>query len=111
MSNDSARQASVRAVAGTAYDYNADWHALFDSAAVSAGTFSERMLAYINTSLGASHTNVNSAMQAYAESQGAYNWSSMGTFTPGGVAPDRSILDRAGSYILDRSGAYIITRA
>ena len=111
MSNQEKRQQSVRASTGTAYSYEGDWMALFGAAGITSGVFNERMLAWINAQLSSAYTNINDAMRAFAVSQGVTTWNELGTFTPGGVAPDRSILDRAGSYILDRSGAYIITRA
>ena len=81
MSNQGDRQASVRGSTSTVWDYNGDWHALFDSASIAAGTFDERMLAWCNAQMSSSHTNVGEAKQAYAESQGFANWDSMGTFT------------------------------
>jgi len=112
MSNQEKRQQSVRASTGTAYSYEGDWMALFESAGITSGVFTERMLAWINAQLSSAYTNINDAMRAFAVSQGVTTWNELGTFTAGGGgAPDKSILDRAGSYILDRSGAYIITRA
>lgn len=111
MSNQSLRQASVRASTGTAYHYEGDWIALFDAAGITSGFFNERLLAWINVQLSTAYTNVNDAMRAFAVSQGATTWNELGTFTIGGGVPDKTILDRAGNYILDRSGAYIITRA
>lgn len=110
--NDAAKQETVRASTGTTLDYNGDWSALFDAAGIASGDWNGRLLNWINGQLSSSYTNVPGAMQAYAESQGATNWSSMGAFTiDGGGIPDRSILDRDGAYILTRSGAYILTRA
>lgn len=79
MSNQGNVQASVRTRSGVTaeLDYNGDWHYLWDQEDVPAGTFNERMLAWINVELSASHTNLPGAMQAYAESLGFYNWSSM----------------------------------
>ena len=83
MTNQGDRQASVRAVTGTTWDYNGDWHALFDTAGIASGTFNERMIAWINGYLGASYTNINDAMQAFAVDQGFNDWDSMGTFDGG----------------------------
>lgn len=83
-SNDGLRQASVRAAAGTALTYDGDWHALFDLAGIVPGPFNGRMLAWCNAQLGAAHPDLTGAMDAFALSQGAPNWSSMGTFTAGG---------------------------
>lgn len=82
MSNQSLRQASIRAVTSTALTYEGDWHALFTLRSAAGVTFNERLLNYINGQLVASHTNLPQAMQAFAENQGANNWDSMGTFTP-----------------------------
>lgn len=87
------RQAAVRASTGTALDYNGDWSALFDQAGIAAGDWNGRMLAWINAQLSASYASVPTAMQAYAASQSAPNWSSMGTFTisgGGGSFPDNA---------------------
>lgn len=80
--NQSDRQASVRAVTGTAWTYEGDWSALFDSASIPAGSFNGRLLAWINSTMSASYTELNGAMQAYAVSQGAASWNELGTFTP-----------------------------
>tara|TARA_R110000824_G_scaffold23149_2_gene83504 strand:+ start:864 stop:1115 length:252 start_codon:yes stop_codon:yes gene_type:complete len=81
-SNQEARQTSTRAVTSTTGSVNEDWIALFTTRSAPAGQFNERMLAYINTKLSTSHTNINDAMQALAANQSADNFSSMGTFTP-----------------------------
>lgn len=80
MSQQGLRQASVRAVSGTTLNYEGDWHAMWDLQGITAGSFNGRMLEYINTKLGTSYTNVNSAMQALATANGATNFSSLGTF-------------------------------
>ncbi|CAB4139840.1 hypothetical protein UFOVP353_53 [uncultured Caudovirales phage] len=81
MTNQGLRQQSVRDATSTAYDYNGDWHALFDAAGIADGEFNGRMLAWINQSLSASYTNINEAMVAYAVSQGVTNFSSLGSFS------------------------------
>ena len=81
-SNQEARQTSIRAVTSTTGSVNEDWIALFTTRSAPAGQFNERMLAYINTLLSTSHTNINDAMQALAANQSADSFSSMGTFTP-----------------------------
>lgn len=81
--NDGLRQATVRAATGTVLTYDGDWHALYDQAGVAPGPFDGRMLAWINAQLSASYTEINGAMTAFALSQGAPNWSSMGAFTIG----------------------------
>lgn len=76
-----ARQASIRAVTGSAETYEGDWHRLFDLASIPVGTFNGRLLAWINQKLSTSYTNLPEAQQAMAVANGAYNWASMGTFS------------------------------
>lgn len=80
MSNQSDKQASIRAVTSTTGAYEEDWHALFDLHSIDAGTFNERLLGWINAKLAASYTNLNGAQQALAAANGVDNWDSMGTF-------------------------------
>lgn len=80
MTQQGLRQASARDLSGfaTETNYNEDFLRLFDAQSIPAGTFNERQLMWINARMAASYTNLNDAMQAYATSQGAHNWSSMG---------------------------------
>jgi hypothetical protein len=78
--NQGQQQASVRAVTGSAQMFNGDWMQLFDDAGIPSGFFDGRLLAWINQKLAASYGFLPQAMQAFAESEGYYNWSSMGTF-------------------------------
>ena len=66
MSQQSLRQASIRASTGTTGTYEGDWHALFTSGGIAAGPFEQRLLQYINTRLTASYTEINGAMAAMA---------------------------------------------
>jgi hypothetical protein len=70
-------QASVRAVTGTAWSYEGDWHALFDLAAIPAGDFDGRLLAWINLRLTAAYTNINDAMAAFGYANGASSFQAM----------------------------------
>jgi hypothetical protein len=81
MTQQGLRQASARNLSGfaTGTNYNEDFLRLFDAQGVAAGTFNERQLRWINARMGATFTNLDEAMQAYATSQGVYNWSSLGT--------------------------------
>ena len=84
MSNQGKRQESVRAITGTALSYEGDWHALFTSAGIADGPFNGRLLAYINSVLGASYAELNGAMQAFAVAKsttGALSWNELGAFT------------------------------
>lgn len=80
MTQQGLRQASARDLSGfaTETNYNEDLLRLFDAQSIPAGTFNERQLRWINAVMVASYTNLDEAMQAYATSQGAYNWSALG---------------------------------
>jgi hypothetical protein len=80
MTQQGLRQASARDLSGfaTETNYNEDLLRLFDAQSIPAGTFNERQLRWINARMAASYTNLTEAMQAYATSQGAYNWSALG---------------------------------
>jgi hypothetical protein len=75
------REERARAISGKALDYNGDWHAVFDTAAIPPGDTSGRMLAWINLKLGTTYKEVNGAMYAFAAANGAATWGGMGTFT------------------------------
>lgn len=79
MSQQGYRQASVRAVTGTAGTYEGDFHALFDGQSIPAGDFNGRFLQWINLKLSKSYTSLPEAMQALADANGAANFSSLGT--------------------------------
>jgi len=83
MSNQSLKQASVRAITSTTGSYEGDWQALFDEYSIDGSTFNERLLGYINTYLSASYTNLVDAQNAFAVENGASNWDSLGTFEAG----------------------------
>lgn len=87
MSNQGARQASVRAVTGTDFTYEGDWHSLFTLAGIPVGTYNERLLAWINDYMGESFTELNGAMAAFAIDQGADSWNGLGTFDAVGFTP------------------------
>lgn len=80
MSNQSLKQASIRAVTGTTGTYEEDWHALFDAQTTDEGTFNERLLSWINIKLGTAYTDLPQAQQAFADDVGVYNWDAIGTF-------------------------------
>ena len=80
MSQQGLRQASVRAVTGTALSYDGDWMALFDQASIPDGPFNGRFLEWLNLKLTAEYDNLAEAMQALADANGATNFSSLGTF-------------------------------
>lgn len=80
MSNQGLRQASVRAITETESTYEGDFHALFDMAEISAGTFNGRLLSWINLMLDESYTEINSAMSAFAIANNVSSWNELGTF-------------------------------
>lgn len=80
MTQQGDRQASVRAVTGTAGTYEGDWEKLFDLAGIPAGDFNGRMLAWVNLKLSSAYAEINGALQALATASGAFNFSSLGTF-------------------------------
>lgn len=80
MSQQGLRQASVRAVTGTAGTYEGDWHALFDQESIPAGPFNGRLLGWINIKLNAAYGHLGEAQQALALASGAFNFATMGTF-------------------------------
>lgn len=86
--NQEGVHAAIRASTGTARSYNEDWHAIFNAAGIATGNFDSRMLAWVNARLSTSYTNVNTAMNAFAISQGFTNWSAMNTLTLG-FSPDQ----------------------
>jgi hypothetical protein len=83
MTNQEGRHGVVRTATSTTENYNGDFNQLFDDTATvqAAGTFNERLLSYINVKLSASHTNINDAMQAFADNESRNDWDSMETFT------------------------------
>ena len=81
MSQQGLRQASVREVTGTAFDYNGDFMALFASDGITAGDFNGKLLQYINLKLSSSYDNLPGAMAAFATANSATNFSAVGTFS------------------------------
>jgi len=63
--------------------YEGEWHRTFDAAGIRQEHFNGRMLLWLNLQLGRTYTSLPEAMQAYAVSQGATNWSSL-SLTGGG---------------------------
>lgn len=108
MTNQSDKQASVRTVTGTTLNYEGDWHALWDITGVPVGPFNQRMLSWINSQLGASYTEINGAMAAFAIANGVSTWDQLGTFTPGGLAPSNPYFSdnaQANPYFTDNAQA------
>lgn len=102
--NQELRQASSRAISGTALDYNSDFLAMFAVDGITTGTFNERLLRWINLKLGTTYTDLPGAMYAFAAYQGYNSWSSMGTFNAGGSA-NAILLEDGVSALLLEDGA------
>ena len=78
------RQASARAIAGTALTYNGDMRAMFEAeATIPAGaTYNGAMILWLQARLSSSDTNLPGLMAAFAAAEGAHGWSSLGSFDP-----------------------------
>lgn len=105
MSNQSTLQAAIRASTGTAHPIMGDWMALFAAAGITTGTFNERMLAWLNAQLSASHTALPVAQQAFAAEQGVADWDAVTTITLGVEVVGGLVLD--GAYLV-LNGSYLV---
>lgn len=66
-------QAAIRAVTSTTYDYNGDWHALFDNASIADGDFNGRFISWCNAQFSQTFDNFPEAWNYtidYAEANG-----------------------------------------
>lgn len=106
MSNQGDRQASFRALGGTALNLEGDMLAAFAAAspARTVGTFNERFMLWLQDQTGSAATSLPQLMQLYADGQGVTNWSSVDTVGPvldlnflamGGVLDSRITWSRA----------------
>lgn len=87
-------QRLVRVETGTNGTYAEDWFARFTAAGFTTGTFNERMLAWINDTLGTSYTFLPDAMRAYAEYSNARTWGEIGFYLNiGGTLYERLLDD------------------
>ena len=77
MSHQSNLQASILRATSTTLDVNGDFMKEFDDSSTGGVTFNEKLLAWINGELSASHTNINEAMQAFAVSKSRNNWNAV----------------------------------
>jgi hypothetical protein len=88
VSQQGRRQTSFRAIHGQPGErpYNADARLAFEAeATIPAGsTYNEAMILWLQTRLGSADDNLANLMQAFAEANGAVNWSSLGTFPAAG---------------------------
>ena len=84
MTQQGKRQASARAISltPTANNYDGDLRLAYEAEITipASATFNEAQLLWINSRLAPRvYTNLNEAMQAFAASKGAANWSALGT--------------------------------
>lgn len=79
--NQEDRQASVRASTGTAYFHNDDWLALFAASSITTGGFNDRMLAWLNATMGTAYQFLGDAQRAFAVSLGVSRWDEIGAFS------------------------------
>ncbi len=83
MSQQGLRQASARQISLTTEpnNYDGDLRLAFEAEVTipADATFNEAQLMFLNGRLGATYTNINEAMQIFADSKGAFNFSSLWT--------------------------------
>lgn len=108
--NQESRQQNLRDQAASTHNTSSDWHAYWDNQGVAAGTFNERMLTWINSTLGTSYTNVTGAMHAFAVNRGFSSWASINdlsliSFDSGDVilmeSGDRLLLETGDGILID----------
>lgn len=78
MTQQGARQQSFRTYASSSETYEGDTHSAAETASAPGQTYNERLLGLANATMGTNYTNLNAALQAWAEANGAHNWSSTG---------------------------------
>lgn len=105
MTNQSLQQASVRALTGTTYGYNGDWHALFDLDGIPVGPWDQRMLAWINQQLPAEYTGLPDALAAFAAANGAASWNSLGTI--GNALGFVVLMENGGAVLLEDASGFV----
>lgn len=84
MTAQNLRHASFKAISGTDGTYESDSRAAFEvEATIPAGsTYNEAFIIWLQTRLSSSETNLLDLMNAFAVSEGADTWSSLGSFDP-----------------------------
>lgn len=80
--NQGAKQAAVRAITGTTYDYNGDWMALFDLYGIPRYDFNGRFLRWLQITTGSNKTDINDLKQLYARLLGFNSWGDINTLVP-----------------------------
>jgi len=89
MTNQGDLQASIRTVTGTTYDYNGDWHSLFDFYSIATGEFNGRLILWLQSALNSTNPDLDGLKQEYADSLGVYNWNSV--YTVGHALPNQEL--------------------
>jgi hypothetical protein len=79
--NQEEQHIDLRASTSTARDFNSDWLAQFAKDLITTGSINERMLAWLNAELSASHTSLNAAMAAYAAGGSFTRWNDINNLT------------------------------
>jgi len=102
--NQENRHQDLRDQTSTTGSTSSDWHAYWDDQGIDTGTFNERMLAWINTALGTSYTDVTGAMAAYAADKGVSGWSSLDDLALVAFSAGDAYLIEAGDFLLLESG-------
>lgn len=76
------RHESFRAISGTTGTYNGDSFAAFLAEGATDATYNGAFLQWLQIRTSSSDGNLQNLMQLFAEQNGAYNWSSFGSFSP-----------------------------
>lgn len=108
MSNQGLRQASVRAVTGTTGTVEEDWHALFTLDGIPAGSFNERLYAWLEIETSLTGRTLDELMVAFAVAQGVATWSQLGTLTLGGGGADAWATTTSGVWQTVSSGTWLL---
>lgn len=84
MSQQGLRQSSFRAIGGTTGSLNEDMLAAFAAEAVipAGASFNGAFILWLQARLSSADDSLPGLMQAFAEANGAHNWSSLGSFDP-----------------------------
>jgi len=103
--NQESVQQSLRDMTGVAYDYNGDWWEFFDLYGIADADFNGRMVAWLQSSLGSTATNINDLKNEYAAALGVYNWNSITKIAPVAQYREFTVDGADTATITDSSGA------
>lgn len=80
--NQEGRVIALRtATSATTGTHEQNWFEVMAADAVTTGTYNERLLAWINAKLSASHASLPAAQAAYAAQYGYTRWTDQNTLT------------------------------